>query len=287
MPTDSVQLALAVFEICLLLAGAWLFLRLLLVPQQRSRWLATNALPHWPVTLAEFGLFLALIFLAIFVGQSVARMMLGSYIAKAADRAGLEVFVYGASLHGGALIGWRLFPALRRSMYADYGAQPPIAPSVPALPWSRVVLYAGGTLLVTMPVLIILSLGWTQLLHQLGLPDEPQDLIAVFSNTRSPAVIAGMFVVACVLAPLNEELLFRSGLYRYCRQTLGRGWALAISGICFGALHLNWAAFLPLAALGAIFALVYEATGDIRVPIIAHALFNLNAVLAVLSGLQL
>jgi membrane protease YdiL (CAAX protease family) len=37
--------------------------------------------------------------------------------------------------------------------------------------------------------------------------------------------------------------------------------------------------------LGMILALAYEATGSIRVAIVAHALFNLNTVLIVLSGL--
>ena len=286
MPTDPLQLTLSLFEICLLLAGTWLLLRLLLVPAQRSHWLGTNALPHWPVTLPEFGLFLALVFVAGFIGQYLARIMLGNYIAKAADREGLELFVYGVCFHGGALIGWLLFPALRRNLHADYGAEPPTESPAPAVPWLKVVLYASGALLVALPVLIILSLGWTLLLRELGLPDEPQDLIAVFSNTRSPAVVAGMFLVACVLAPLNEELLFRAGLYRYCRQKLGRSWALVISGGCFGALHANWASFLPLALLGMALALVYEATGSIRVSVIAHGLFNLNTILIILSGLQ-
>jgi membrane protease YdiL (CAAX protease family) len=94
-----------------------------------------------------------------------------------------------------------------------------------------------------------------------------------------------MLLVACVLAPIYEEQLFRAGLYRFCRQRLGRGAALIISGVCFGALHGNWAGFLPLAGLGMGLALAYEATGSIRVPIIAHGLFNLNTVLVLLSGL--
>jgi membrane protease YdiL (CAAX protease family) len=41
-----------------------------------------------------------------------------------------------------------------------------------------------------------------------------------------------------------------------------------------------------LAALGALLCLVYEATGSIRIIVIAHGLFNLNTVLVVLSGLS-
>ncbi|MEJ1971549.1 MAG: CPBP family intramembrane glutamic endopeptidase [Lacunisphaera sp.] len=115
--------------------------------------------------------------------------------------------------------------------------------------------------------------------------DEPQELIAIFSQTKSAPVIAGMLFVACVLAPLSEETLFRAGLYRAIRQKLGRPPAMLISALLFGVQHQNWAGFLPLAALGMLLALVYEATGSIRVPVIAHALFNLNTILIVLSGL--
>jgi membrane protease YdiL (CAAX protease family) len=145
--------------------------------------------------------------------------------------------------------------------------------------------YAAGALMVALPILSIVSLSWNVVVRALDLPVVPQDVITIFTNTRSPFVIAGMLLVACVLAPIYEELLFRAALYRFCRQRLGRVAALLISGICFGALHGYWAAFLPLAVLGMGLAIVYEATGSIRVPIIAHGLFNLNTVLVLLSGL--
>jgi CAAX protease family protein len=88
-----------------------------------------------------------------------------------------------------------------------------------------------------------------------------------------------------VLAPMMEELLFRAGLYRFCRQCLGRGSALVISGALFGAIHANWAGFLPLAFLGVMLALAYEATGSIAVPIVAHAFFNFINIISIVSGL--
>ncbi|MFA5056810.1 MAG: CPBP family intramembrane glutamic endopeptidase, partial [Opitutaceae bacterium] len=50
-------------------------------------------------------------------------------------------------------------------------------------------------------------------------------------------------------------------------------------------LHANWVSFLPLCVLGVIFAMAYERTGRIAVPMLAHALFNLNTLLLVLSGI--
>lgn len=286
MPTDPVQLALALFEVTLIFAGAGFVLWLLANARQRQRWLHTHALPYWSVTLPEFLFFALLVMTGGFMGQTLVHSALGSLIARSPDKEGLEVFAYGAGLHGGILLGCLLFPLLRRRLYSEYGAEPP-ATSRYALPppWTDTLRHAGGTLLVALPVLTLLSLGWTELLRACGLPDEPQDLIARFAESKSGFVIAGMLLVACVLAPLSEELLFRAGLYRFIRQKVGRTPALLLSSLCFGALHANWAGFLPLAVLGLLLALVYEATGSLRVIVIAHGLFNLNTILIVLSGL--
>ena len=42
----------------------------------------------------------------------------------------------------------------------------------------------------------------------------------------------------------------------------------------------------PLVLLAVIFSLAYERTGRIGTPIVAHALFNLNSVLVILSGIS-
>ncbi|MSU46279.1 MAG: CPBP family intramembrane metalloprotease [Lacunisphaera sp.] len=286
MPTEPTQVTLAVFELCLLLAGGVLVYRLLLIPAKRTRWLGSNRLAPWPVTLPEFLLFVVLPILSGYLFQGVLRALLRDTIVASPDREGLQIIVYGAGFNGGALLSLLLYPSLRKGWATVPGTARSEIPSGPTLPWSKVALHAGATLLVVLPVITILSLGWTWLVRQLGLSDKPQDLIAVFANTRSPLIFAGMFLVSCVLAPLFEELLFRAGLYRFFRQRLGRSWALVISGCLFGALHDNWVSFPPLAVLGVIFALAYEASGDIRVPIVAHSLFNLNAVLMVLSGLS-
>jgi membrane protease YdiL (CAAX protease family) len=286
MPTDPVQLSLAIAEITLLFAGAGLTLWLLSNRRQRQYWLNTQALPHWAITFPELLFFALLVLTCGFIGQTLVHSALGAAIARSPDKAGLEVFAYGAGLHGGVLLGCLFFPLLRRRLYSEYGTEPPAASRFTVkLPWFVSLRLAAGTLLVALPVLTLLSLGWTELLRAGGLPDEPQDLIARFAENKSVLVTVGMLVVACVLAPLSEELLFRAGLYRFVRQKLGRTPALLVSSLCFGALHANWAGSLPLAVLGMLLAIVYEATGSLRVIVLAHGLFNLNTILIVLSGL--
>ena len=288
MPTDPIQLALTAFEFSLLLFGVVLLGMLVFSGKFRARWWQTNRLPHWPLALAEFAMYMLALFAGGFVFQSLIRILFGKFISESADQAGLEVIFYGAGLDGGALIGWLLFPVLRRAWHTDYGVSPPEeAPALPAPDWGKSLLYGIGTVSMSLPIIILLSLGWTSLLEALGLPDDPQDSIAIFANAKSPLVVVGMLFVACILAPVMEELLFRAGLYRYCRQKLGRASALLISGLVFGLVHGNWAGFVPLSFLGVMLAMVYEATGSIRVAIIAHAFFNLNSILAILSGLKM
>jgi hypothetical protein len=60
--------------------------------------------------------------------------------------------------------------------------------------------------------------------------------------------------------------------------------AFTVSAGLFAALHGNWVSSLPLFVLGLVFAAAYERTGRIAVPMLAHALFNLNTLLLVLCG---
>lgn len=285
MPSDPLQLTLAVLEYTLIFAGAGLLLWLLFSRSHRARWLGTHSLPHIPLSLPEFALGAVLILLSGFACNALAQLLLGPYLIRTRDFHGLQLLVFNLANYGGALLGWRLLlPAALRAWQVGPDL-PPVRPIRQTLSWSEATGYAVGTLLVALPILILISLGWMELLRTFGLPDEPQDLIALFTQIKSPFVVAGMLLVACVLAPIYEELLFRAGLYRFVRQKLGRTPALLVSGASFGAMHANWAGFLPLAVLGMLLALVYEATGSIRVAIIAHGLFNLNTIILLLSGL--
>jgi membrane protease YdiL (CAAX protease family) len=285
MPTAPVEMIISLLELGLLLAGAFLVIRLLASPEQRARWLGPRTLPPWPVTIPEFAIFVFLILGSGILFSLGLQPLLHGVIARAADRDGLQTCVNGLALDGGGLAGWLLFRSMQQTWHLDPTGQVPAETPTAPLPWLRVCQYGGATLLLALPVLVLSNFGWLFALKKLGLPDEPQDLLAIFTKTRSPFVVAGLLVVACGLAPLYEELLFRGGVYRFCRQRLGRNPALIMSGCLFGAMHQNLASFLPLSLFGIMLALAYEATGSLRVAVVAHGLFNLNTVLILLSGL--
>ena len=83
-----------------------------------------------------------------------------------------------------------------------------------------------------------------------------------------------MLVETCVIAPIAEELLFRSGLYRILKGRTSTTAAALLSSAVFSATHLSVVAFFPLLLLGYLCCWVYEKTGDIRGPMIFHSGYN-------------
>lgn len=290
---DAIPLhpALVAIEITLLAAGVALLGRGLLVPERRRKWLETNRLPPWNITGSEVTILVVLMFVDGLFLQAVTQHFLGPRLAD--DPAspgpplnGRQVFAYGLSFQLGVLLGWYLFQRLRRTWQPEIGApEPPAVEPAYRLSLGKVAVAAATAVLVALPLLALTALLWGVLLEVLGLPREPQDLIGIFARTDSPWVFAGLLVVACVMAPISEELIFRRTLYRYLRQRFGRAPALLASAVFFGTLHANWASFAPLCVLGVVFALAYEKTGDLRVAITAHGLFNLlNAAFIMATG---
>ena len=153
--------------------------------------------------------------------------------------------------------------------------------------WSKITQYGIVTLLIALPILTVVGLSWQYLMQLLGVPLEEQDLIAIFANIESPILLGLMIILAIVMAPVTEELIFRGGIFRYFRTRVPRWVALLGPALLFAALHANLASFAPLTVLGIIFALAYERTGSIAVPIIAHGLFNLNTIILIFAGVGL
>jgi membrane protease YdiL (CAAX protease family) len=103
---------------------------------------------------------------------------------------------------------------------------------------------------------------------------------AIVSDFPHSAVGVAMFaLVAIVVAPLFEEILFRGFLFRGLSNSFGWVWGAVLSAAVFGAAHLQLDVFLPLAALGFILAWAYHRTGSLWTNITMHALFNTVAVL--------
>jgi membrane protease YdiL (CAAX protease family) len=143
------------------------------------------------------------------------------------------------------------------------------------------------TFVIALPLLVAIGYVWTLILNLVGLPAERQELIGLFAGAKSSLLLGSLVVLASIVAPITEELIFRAGLFRYARTRLPRWAALLLPAVLFGALHGNLASFPQLVTLGVLFSLAYERTGNIAVPMLAHALFNLNTIALIISGIEM
>ncbi|MEO7811277.1 MAG: CPBP family intramembrane glutamic endopeptidase [Usitatibacter sp.] len=87
-----------------------------------------------------------------------------------------------------------------------------------------------------------------------------------------PAEMVRSLLVAGVLAPLTEELVFRGLLYRAWEAQWGWFTAMLASSALFAAYHPNP---MPVFVAGIFYACLYRRTGSIWAPIVAHAAFNI------------
>lgn len=91
-----------------------------------------------------------------------------------------------------------------------------------------------------------------------------------------PAVLG-----AGIGAGVGEEVMLRGVVYRIVEEGLGSWWALAISALLFGAMHLAnpgatlWSAFAIAIEAGVLLALVYQVTRSLWTCIGLHAAWNI------------
>ena len=107
-------------------------------------------------------------------------------------------------------------------------------------------------------------------------PFKPEEQLPVqtlrLTAPWAKRLILGVATVA--LAPVAEETLFRGILYPTIKHSGYPRLALWLTSLAFAGMHANAIAFLPLLVLSLLLTGLYEKTGNLLAPIMAHALFN-------------
>jgi membrane protease YdiL (CAAX protease family) len=286
---DLTNLAIA-GEIAVNLVGAAILCTLVFRQFVRKQRPAT-ALPDWNLPALDFLLFLVVAVLAAFfievatdwgIRRSSADSDMRILISTAAQDAGL---LAGAAFFYVMVCKWR--------------------PRMPGR-LGHAILSGATTFAVSVPVINLVSLVWQAILGWLGVPVQKQDMVELLLNTRSGPALDLLIVLAVLVAPVMEEVLFRASIFRFLRTCLprlaetlaaespdkrrwlgprtARALALLLPAALFGAAHGSLSFFPSLLVLGLIFSLAYERTGTIGTTIVAHALFNLNMIALVLAG---
>ena len=120
------------------------------------------------------------------------------------------------------------------------------------------------------------------LVSVLGVPSgSNSDGIKESVDKGGLVVVVVVVVLACILAPITEELAMRGIVMRALRSRTGIAGAILIQGVLFGALHIlpslgweNIGLVAVLSTTGVVFGVGAWMTGRIGTTMIAHAIFN-------------
>jgi len=107
--------------------------------------------------------------------------------------------------------------------------------------------------------------------------DDDEGPLTERLGTDGTLTVLVLIVVLTILAPLQEEFLFRGYIFRALRNRQ-RLWPAAVtSGVLFAATHVGWlplALMVPIVIFGIALCLLYHWTGSLYPGIAVHAIFN-------------
>ncbi|MBI3324044.1 MAG: CPBP family intramembrane metalloprotease [Candidatus Omnitrophica bacterium] len=122
----------------------------------------------------------------------------------------------------------------------------------------------------------VFGLLWVvvRLCQAIGIEPPVEEIHRLLFEQHGGPVLGLTLLLACVVGPIVEELLFRGLLFAALRSRVSRWMAILISGALFAAVHTNVVGFLPIMALGCFLAALYERTGSLLSPIAVHVVHN-------------
>jgi len=129
-----------------------------------------------------------------------------------------------------------------------------------------------------------LALAWTHLARSQGWAEEQEILASILALTGPELAVAGLLAV--VVGPFLEELLFRGFLLSACTGWLGPRAALVTTSLLFAALH-GTVGLPGLLLLSLVLGWLRQRSGSLLVPFALHALHNgVTLALALRLGIQ-
>ncbi|MEQ8200305.1 MAG: type II CAAX endopeptidase family protein [Syntrophomonadaceae bacterium] len=196
-------------------------------------------------------------------------------LVSGTDPIRLFIYLFGAQFAATVLCVYLDAVVFRKAAWSDLGLR--------RAGWRDFINYGlkGGVLL----VILVALMGYGLKYFQPNL--EMQEIEQIMrSANRLPDIIALIFA-GTVLAPVSEELFYRGMIYPVFRRYLGPAWGAVLAGIIFGLAHFDLWRALPLAVGGAILCYMYEKSGSILVPMVAHGLWNGTMFAIILLGAHL
>jgi membrane protease YdiL (CAAX protease family) len=215
--------------------------------------------------LLAFGIYLALQFVVGIIAVVIVAVSMGisspdEFEPMLANPWMILVLVTAAAV--AALSGAALVAAIRKLDLASLGLRPT----------SRRWLLAG---LGVCAIGILVNIAVVSLYVWIsGDTADPQAALMGVALKGSAIQFILMLLMGGVVVPIGEELLFRGILFAWLRRW-GLPLSVILSSLVFGIFHGFSVVFFTAAILGAMLALLYEWSGSLWPPIIAHSANNL------------
>jgi hypothetical protein len=138
-------------------------------------------------------------------------------------------------------------------------------------------------LLAAMPPLLFYTLLYHLALELSGKDLTLQDVAFTISGETSPWMRGYFVLLAVVVAPVFEEMLFRGIVLPALVQRFGLGLSVAAVSALFALIHGHVPSMVPLFVLSVALCLAYTWTGSLAVPMVMHAAFNSVTVTLLMS----
>ncbi len=136
----------------------------------------------------------------------------------------------------------------------------------------RDLAWGAGFLALAMVLVIAVALVWNAVARpEQNAQRDLQELLRGLSGWFPNGLL---FLTVAGLAPFFEELLFRGFLLPLLARQGRLAWALAISALLFGIIHLQPAGLPILCTLGFALGLAMRQTASLRTPVVVHACWN-------------
>ena len=94
-----------------------------------------------------------------------------------------------------------------------------------------------------------------------------------------------IFLLAVILGPICEEIIFRGYLFKILKIRLNNFYAIILNSIFFGIIHIELSAIIPALILGISLSLIRLKTNNLIPSTIIHSLHNLLALIVTMQTL--
>ncbi|MEO7677985.1 MAG: type II CAAX endopeptidase family protein [Verrucomicrobiota bacterium] len=211
--------------------------------------------------------------LGIFATWSAGILLAGALVhfgpaASSTHATLLSMVIVTMAFHGASLFWIKAFLKSENISWPDaFGFNQP-APGR-ALGWAVLVA------VVVLPVAWGLQQLSSQIMVSNHLNPEPQQMVQEIQKggiSTFQQVYLGF--ITMIAAPVVEEIIFRGIVYPTIKRAGYPKVALWGTSILFSFTHQNTPAFLSLVFFAVILTLLYEETGNLLAPIVAHSCFN-------------